>query len=129
MNEMKLLEAQLRSWTPRGPAPKIERRLFRRPQPLVFGLPKLATVLAPTMACLLMTLAGLKQYGQPILVSENPQTAIVAMSLSNQSFAPYLAGNVQSSANRLDATFEWTNRGSSQSSMRSFTPTKATDLQ
>src|SRR6478736_7673711 len=119
MNEMKLLEAQLRSWAPRRPAQKIERRLFRRTHPVVFGLPKLATVLAPTMACVLVTLGGLRQYGQPMLASESPQAAMVAMSLSNQNFAPYLAGNVQSAANRLDATFEWTNGGYSQSSMRS----------
>jgi hypothetical protein len=93
-----------------------------------FTLPRLVTVFAPTAACLLLTLAGLKQYGQPILPASGPQAAMIAMSLSNQSYAPFLPGNCQSTANRLD-TFEWTNRGASQSSVRSFTPTKATDLQ
>lgn len=124
---MNPLEEQLRSWTPRPPSPKLERRLFRRP-PHRFVLPKLASVFVPTAACLLLTLSGLKQFGSPMLAAEDPQTALVALSLSNQHYAPYLPGNAQSLANRLD-TFEWTNRGGSQSSVRSFTPTKATDLQ
>jgi len=86
------------------------------------------TVLAPATACVLLTLATLNQFGEPLLPSRNEHAAMIAMSLSNQSYAPYLAGNHQSTANRLD-TFEWTNRGYSQSSMRSFTPTMAPDLQ
>lgn len=124
---MNPLEAQLRSWTRRRPSPRLERRLFQRP-PHRFVLPKLVSVFAPTAACLLLTLTGLKQFGPPRLAHEDPQVALVALSLSNQHFAPYLPGNGQSTANRLD-TFEWTNGGGSQSSVRSFTPPKATDLQ
>ena len=127
MKEMNSLEAQLRSWTPRRPSPKIERQIFRS-HPFRFTLTKLMTIFAPTMACLVLTLAGLKQYGQPILPAVGVQAEMIAMSLSNQSFAPYLPGNCQSAANRV-ATFEWTNRGYSQSSVRSFTPTKGSDLQ
>lgn len=124
---MNPLEEQLRSWTPRRPSPKLEQRLFGR-TPWCFTLPKLVSVFAPTVACLLLTLAGLKQFGTPILVTADPQTSLLAMSLSNQQFAPYLPGNGQSVANRLD-TFEWTNGGASRSSVRSFTPAKAIDLQ
>ncbi len=120
-------EAQLRSWTPRGPSPKLERRLFER-GPRRSALPKLVTVFAPVTVCLLLTLAGLKQFEGPVLASEDSRAAMVALSLSNQSFAPYLPGNIQSAANRWD-TFEWTNRGYSQSSVRSFTPVSATDLE
>jgi hypothetical protein len=126
MKEMNPLEAQLRSWTPRRPSPKIERRLFG--SRFYFTIPKLVTVLAPATACLLVTLAGWRQFDQPLLSAGREQAALMALSLSNQSYAPYLAGNLQSTANRLD-TFEWTNRGYSQSSVRSFTPPKATDLQ
>lgn len=126
MKEMNPLETQLRSWTPRRPSPGIERRLFGG-RPLCFTLPKLVTIFAPTAACLVLTLAGLKQYGQPILPTGAVTTEMIALSLSNQSYAPYLPGNCQSSANRV-ATFEWTNRGYSQSSVRSFTPTKGSDL-
>ena len=123
---MNSLEAQLRFWTPRRPSPKIERQLFGS-SAVRFTLPKLVTIFAPTAACLVLTMVGLKQYGQPLL-PPGGQAEMIAMSLSNQSFAPYLPGNCQSAANRV-ATFEWTNRGYSQSSMRSFTPTKGSDLQ
>lgn len=121
---MNPLEAQLRSWTPRRPSPGIERRLFGR-HPFQFTLPKLVTVLAPTAACLVLTVMSLKQ--QPLLPSGGAPAEMIAMSLSNQSYAPYLPENSQSVANRV-ATFEWTNRGYSQSSVRSFTPTKGSDL-
>ena len=127
MKDMNPLEEQLRSWTPRRPSPRLERRLFR-PRAHRFVLPKLASILVPTAACLLLTFAGVKQIGTPLLVPEDPRVAWVSASLSNQQYIPYLPGNGQSAANRLD-TFEWTNRGGSQSSVRSFTPAKATDLQ
>lgn len=123
---MNPLETQLRFWTPRRPSPRVERRLFGTRR-LSFTLPKLATVFAPTVACLMVTLAGWKQSGQVILPTSGATTEMIAISLSNQSYAPYLPGNSQSVANRL-ATFEWTNRGYSQSSVRSFTPTKGSDL-
>lgn len=126
MKDMNPLEAQLRSWTLRRPALRVERQLFRRPAHR-FVLPKLVSVFAPTAACLLLTLAGLKQFGSPMLGGGESQAGLVALSLSNQHYAPYLPGNCQSTANRLD-TFEWTNGGCSQSSVRSFTPPKATDL-
>ncbi len=129
MKELNPLEVQLRSWTPRRPSLKTERQLFGRPRLRPrFTLPRLVSVFAPTAVCLLLTLAGLKHHGPAVLLADQPQTALIALSLSNQSYAAYLPGNCQSSANRLD-TFEWTNRGSTQSSMRSITPPKATDLQ
>lgn len=121
------MEAQLRSWTPRRPSPKLERQLFGRPH-LRFTLPRLVSVFAPAAVCLLLTLVGLKEQGPTTLLANESQSALIALSLSNQSYAAYLPGNCQSTANRLD-TFEWTNRGYSQSSMRSITPLKATDLQ
>lgn len=133
MKELNPLEVQLRSWTPRRLSLKTERQLFGRPRLRTrlrprFTLPRLVSVFAPAAVCLLLTLAGLKHHGPTVLLAEEPQTALIALSLSNQSYAAYLPGNCQSSANRLD-TFEWTNRGYSQSSMRSITPLKATDLQ
>jgi hypothetical protein len=124
---MNLLETQLRSWTPRHPSPGIERQLFAR-VPFCFTIPRLVTAFAPAAACLMLTLAGLQHYGKPLSPAYEPQAEMIAMSLSNQSVAPYLAGNGQCAANRV-ATFEWTNRGCSQSSVSSFTPTKAIDLQ
>lgn len=47
--------------------------------------------------------------------SEFRQGPLVAMILSNQSYAAYLPGSFQQSANRWD-TFEWTNTGGFTSS-------------
>jgi len=97
-------------------------------EPLHYSLSRLATVLAPTAACLLLTVSMLRQSAPDLLPNRTAQAAMVAMGLSNQNFAAYLPGSFQPTANRLD-TFEWTNRGYSNSSMDSFTPPKATDLQ
>lgn len=126
MKEMNSLEAQLRSWTPRPPRPALERHLFGTPQPSPRHWPRLAQVFVPAAVCLLLTWASWDR-AQPLLRPEaHPQAALLAGSLSNQSFAPYLPGNHQSAANRLD-TFEWTNRGHSRSSMPSFPPPKAVE--
>jgi hypothetical protein len=127
MNKMTPLEAQLRSWTPRGPSPILEHRLFG-PAQNHYPVQRWLTVLAPTAACLLLTVALLRQPGPALAPGDESQAALVALGLSNQSYAAYLPGSFQPTANRLD-TFEWTNRGCSTSSMRSFTPPKATDLQ
>jgi len=124
---MNTLEAQLRSWTPRPPSPGLERRVLGR-EPLHFSLARLATVLAPTAACLLLTVSIAIQSGHVLLTDNESQAVMVTTGLSNQNFAAYLSSSFQPTANRLD-TFEWTNRGYSTSSMRSFTPPKATDLQ
>ena len=122
MKDMNTLEEQLRSWKPRRPSPKIERRLFGT-RHFSITLPRLAGILTPTMACLMVTASLWRQVGQPILHDSESQTAVIAMSMSNQNFAPYLATSFQPTANRLD-TFEWTNRGYSKSSVDSFTPKK-----
>jgi hypothetical protein len=151
MNEMNELEAQLRSWTPRRPSPKIERswcklepssgaRLRREnssPNPSSVGCwvdwpglswSTLTRVAVPTLACLSLTAAILTQSGPGLIVSNTNQPAMIALALSNQNFAPYLPGSFQPNANRLD-TFGWTNGGDSPSSMRSLTPPEAIDLQ
>ena len=117
------LEEQLRSWKPRRPSPRVEQRLFGARQHFNFTLPRLAGILTPTMACLMVTVSLWRQVGQPILNENESQTAVIAMSLSNQNYAPYLATSFQPTANRLD-TFGWTNRGYSKSSVPSFTPKK-----
>jgi len=107
----------LRSWTPRRPSAELERRLFPRPQ----RAPRKAHSLdwlAPVTACLLF--AGLILNPQDTTnMSATPRAGtMVALILSNQSYAAYLPGSFQRSVNRLD-TFEWTNGASSTSSMGS----------
>ncbi len=50
----------------------------------------------------------------------------VAMILSNQSYAAFLPGSFQQSANRLD-TFEWTNGRRSTSFVGSLSPGRTND--
>ncbi len=120
---MNTLEEQLRSWKPRHPSPKLERQLFGALQYFSFTLARLAGIITPTMACLIVTASLWRQVGQPMLHESESQTAVIAMSLSNQNYAPYLATSFQPTANRLD-TFGWTNGGYSKSSVSSFTPQK-----
>ena len=121
MKQMNTLEEQLRSWKPRSPSPKVERRLFGARQRFSVTLPRLARILTPTMACLMVSVSLWRQLEQPILNDSEPQTTAITMSLSNQNYAPYLATSFQPTANRLD-TFGWTNRGDSRSRVRSFKP-------
>ena len=127
MKHEKTLEEQLRSWTPRRPSLKTERALFGERQ-FTFTLPRLAGILTPPLACLMVTVSLWQQVGQPVFHDGAAQSAVIAMSMSNQNYAPYLATSFQPTANRWD-TFEWTNRGYSKSSVDSFTPNEATDLQ
>lgn len=123
---MNTLETQLRSWTPRHPSPGLERRALGS-KPVEFPLSRLLTVLAPTAACVLLTVSMVRQSAHELLPN-GQQAALVALGLSNQNFAAYLPGSFQPAANRVD-TFEWTNRGYSNSSMDSLTSPQATDLQ
>jgi hypothetical protein len=127
MKKMNMLETQLRSWTPRRPSSGLERRLFPAER-VHLSISRLITVLTPAAACVLLTVSMMRQSAQELLSIGNQRAAVVAMGLSNQNYAAYLPGACQSTANRVD-TFEWTNRGYSNSSMDSFTSPKATDLQ
>ena len=127
MKEMNTLETRLRSWTPRRPSPGLERRVLGSEPSAHFSLSRLATVLVPTAACLLLAIPMARQSAHELLPNEGQRAAMVAMSLSNQNYAAYLPGSFQPTANRVD-TFEWTNRGYSNSTMDSRTSPKATDL-
>jgi hypothetical protein len=86
------------------------------------------TILTPTAACILLTVSMARQSAQELLANDGNRASLVAMGLSNQNYAAYLPGTFQPTANRVD-TFEWTNRGYSNSSMDSFTSPKASNLQ
>ena len=127
MKKMNTLETQLRSWTPRRPSSGLERRLFPTER-LHLSISRLITILTPAAACVLLTASMMRQSAQELMSNGNERATLVAMGMSNQNFAAYLPGTYQPTANRVD-TFEWTNRGYSNSSMDSFTSPKATDLQ
>ena len=125
MNETKRLETQLRSWTPRRPSARLERSLFGEAgtAPSVRALMR---VLIPAAACLILTMLTLNQPDRTSASAAAEQGAIMAMSLSNQSYAAYLTGSFACEANRLD-TFRWTNGGGSPSSAFSISPGKTND--
>ena len=125
MNETKKLETQLRSWTPRRPSAGLERRIFGEVGTSPGGR-ALMRVLIPAAACLILTMAMLNQPDRAIVSAAAGQRAIMAMSLSNQSYAAYLPGSFACEANRLD-TFRWTNEGGSPSSAFSISPGKTND--
>jgi len=78
--------------------------------------------LAPATACLLLTLSVFNSgnYG----VSSRP-APMMAMILSNQSYAAYAPGNGRESQNSLfSVTFDWTNHGGLTSSMSPFSPSR-----
>ena len=122
MNETNPLETQLRSWTPRRPSAGLERRLFRQPKRAPRPAHSL-NWLVPVTACLLFASLILNQRGAANLSDAPRSGAMVALILSNQSYASYLPGSFQRSVNRVD-TFGWTNGGSSTSSMHSLSPFK-----
>ena len=119
---MNPLETQLRSWKPRRPSARLERRLFPARNPSARPAPALAQWLAPAMACLLFATLALHPPGSSVPGSQ----PLLAVILSNQSYAAYLPGSFQREQNRWD-TFEWTNHGQSGSSVAPFSPGRAQD--
>jgi hypothetical protein len=117
---MNLPETQLRSWQPRRPSAGLKRRIFSARA----GTPATAVFLgwlAPATACALLTLLVYNS-GNGLPVGSSNHGAIMAMVLSNQNYAAYASDGPQNVQNRLsNVTFDWTNRGSSSSSIR-FTP-------
>jgi hypothetical protein len=113
---MNWLETQLKSWAPRRPSAKIERRLF----PRRVRVPELARALAwltPAAACMVFALAAVRQEGGAAGASR-PES-MFAMVFSNQTGANFLHSDAAQPENRvMRASFEWTNRGNSGSSIR-----------
>jgi hypothetical protein len=83
--------------------------------------------LAPAAACCLAALAVLGPRSSATLSRPN-SAPMVAVILSNQSYAAYLPGSFAREQNSLPQdTFEWTNGNLSTSSVRSRSPFKADD--
>ena len=119
---MNLPEDQWRSWRPRRPSPKLKRRIFAHPS----GAPQVVLwslrCLAPSLTCLLLAIAALKQ-GSTVTNPNARRDWLLGMIGSNQ--ITYLPGNYQQEQNRCaSVTFDWTNRSGSTSSISSFPPGK-----
>ena len=107
----------MRSWRPRQPAAGLKQKILatERVTPTASWL---WGALAPTMACLLLTLLAFNHGGDGL--GSKP---VMAMMWSNQSCAAFAADGEQTAQNHLAAvTFDWTNRSSFKSIIR-FTPT------
>lgn len=120
MKEMNLPETQLRSWRPRRPSAGLKRRILSvRP-----GTPATAAFLgwlAPATACALLTLLVFNS-SSGLPAGPSSHGTMMAMILSNQNYAAYAPDGSQNVQNRLSSvTFDWTNSGTSGSSIR-FTP-------
>ncbi len=123
---MNWLEKQLASWEPRRPSARIERRLFpKRTRPT--ELTRALAWFAPAAACLMLALAVTRQNDCGNAGAPRPEY-LFAMILSNQSSAGLLADSGAQSENRvMRASFDWTNRGNSGSSIRLMPLTNSTD--
>jgi hypothetical protein len=114
----------LHSWTPRHPSAKLKARLFAKPadaaappQPWSLGW------LAPATVCLLLLFVTLNQRSGELgeLTSSSSQFPMMAVTLSNTSFAAYLPASLANDRNAVrPQTFEWTNHGRSTSTTASF---------
>ena len=128
MSELNELELRLRSWVPRRPAARVERRLFRQPAGEHTPEPtfRLSWV-PPTLAALLLLCFIFNQHTSQALSSAGANS-MVAVALSNQSVAPWLPGSFSREHNGLPSgTFEWTNGSSSGSGIGSRSISNATN--
>jgi hypothetical protein len=118
MKEMNSLENRLRSWQPRRPSARLERRLFAAPFDLMPKMAWLVGSVVPAAACLLLTFSIFNSGNPGISMRHEP---MIGMILSNQNYAAYASGNFREGENNLSAvTFEWTNHSVSHSSMSPF---------
>jgi hypothetical protein len=133
MNDWNAWEKPLAAWTPRRPSARIKARLFSQPPgrsaaataPRPQRTPHPAPIwswLAPATGTLLLLFFTLGQRG--VELGPVPQTrpaTLLALNLSNQPAAAYLAVDAQSRQNNIVAVhrFGWTSHGRFPSSMPS----------
>lgn len=124
---MNWLEKQLASWELRRPSAKIERRLFPK-RARTAELTRALAWLAPAAACMMLALATVRQNnGSPAAAAPRSEY-LFAMVLSNQlgaGFPPECGAQAENRVMR--ASFDWTNRGNSGSSIRLMPLTNSTD--
>jgi hypothetical protein len=123
---MNWLEKQLESWEPRRPSAKIERRLFPK-RARAAELTRALAWFAPVAACMMLALAVVRQNNGVPAGTPRPEY-LFAMILSNESCTGLLADSSAQAENRvMRASFDWTNRGSSGSSIRLMPLTNSTE--
>ena len=137
MNDMNELETQLRSWVPRRPSARFEKRWVgaQRATAMAIAAPDILEEQAPvfrfrwlvpaTAALVLLCVLFNQREGRDVVGSTN-SGPFVAMILSNHSVAAYMPNSEAREQNRPPAdTFEWTNGNGSTSSIRSLSGPRA----
>ena len=111
-------ETQLSSWRPRRPSAGLRRRIFGLGNDSRAAVRWFLGALAPTTACLAMTVLMLNS-GNDLIRREPTKTVI----LSSPSPAAFVGADAEAGQNRVSGvTFDWTNHASFQSSV-GFAPT------
>lgn len=114
---MNWLEEQLKSWAPRRPSARIERRLFGGQRHAV-ELTHAIAWLAPAAACMVLALAAARP-GAGTTGASRPESMFAMMMMSNRASASLLCDSGAQPENSIvRASFQWTNKGDSGSSIR-----------
>ena len=111
------------SWTPRRPSARLKARLFAQPEADAVSRPWRLGWLAPAAVGLLLLFLTLDQRSAELgsLTASSNQFPMMAVTLSNMSFAAYLPGSLANDHNGVrPQSFEWTNHGHSTSTTASF---------
>jgi hypothetical protein len=127
---MSELEKQWRSWTPRHPSARLERRLFAAGPAAADEvlLPFRFTWLAPATAALMLMCVLFNQRHAGAFSGARSPGPLVAMILSNQSAAAYLPGSVQAERNNLPANaFQWASAHDALTRRLPLSPAKGND--
>jgi len=124
MNEMNGIETRLRSWRPRRPSAGLKERIFDVPLVNPHRTAWLLGWLAPATACAMVVLSVVNS-GSGISGSISRDNPMVAVMMSNQDYAAYASRSGEN--NPSAATFDWTNRSGSPSTMRFAPAVKTTD--
>lgn len=111
MNQMELLEIQLRAWQPRRPSAKCKTALFGKKSADSHSLALFWNWSLPIAACVMILLATLGQRAGDLarVARLGEQGPMIATVLSNQSLVAFWPESSQSDQNTLRNTFEWTN--------------------
>ena len=112
MNQMELLEIQLRAWQPRRPSAKCKTAIFgKKSDDAARSLALLWNWSLPVAACLMILLATLGQRAGDLarVARLGEQCPMIATVLSNQSLVAFWPESSQNDQNTLRNTFEWTN--------------------
>lgn len=119
---MNWLETQLKSWAPRRPSARTERRLFPK-QSARREFTRACAWLSPAAAFLFVAMVVARQDSS----SADAARPEFAMILSNITSAGFLQNNDAQPENHLSrASFNWTNHGDSGSSIRFMPSTNLT---